>query len=132
MVTMPLSQTPLSQASSEPETPTAGTSQPTGETAARAVRTAANDEAFNWVRIAAVGSLALSGVLIMSGRRRAGLVSAVTCTAFAMLDQQDSVKTWWQTLPVYLAEVELMLNRAQGAVDSAAAQHRKLRQIFKK
>ena len=119
---------PLSHASSEVETPSVRTLQQTTDTAPHA----ADDGAFNWVRMAAVGSLALSGVLLMTGRRRAGLVSAVTGTALAMLDQEDSVKVWWQTLPIYLAEVELMLSRAQGAVDTAAAQHEKLRQIFKK
>ena len=86
----------------------------------------------NWVRVIAASSLALSGVLLMSGRRRAGLVTAVSGTALAMLDQQSSMKVWWETLPIYLDEVQLMLNRAQGAVDGVAAQHEKLQSILSK
>lgn len=86
----------------------------------------------NWVRVAAAGSLAMSGVLLMSGRRRAGLVTAVSGTALAMLDQQESLKAWWETLPVYLDEVQLMLNRAQGAIDDVAIRSEKLRRILTK
>lgn len=86
----------------------------------------------NWVRMAAVGSLAFSGVLLMSGRRRAGLIAAVSGTALVMLDQQESVKTWWAALPVYLEEAQLLLNRAQGAVEDIGAQREKLHRIFNK
>jgi hypothetical protein len=86
----------------------------------------------NWARVAAVGSLALSGVLLMSGRRRAGLVAAVSGTALAMLDQQESMKAWWETLPVYLDEVQLMLKRAQGAVEDVAIQRDRLQRILRK
>ena len=91
---------------------------------------AVEDDRFNWVRMAAVGTLALSGVLLMSGRKRAGLVAAVSGTALAMLDKQDSLKAWWETLPIYLDDVQLMLGRAQGAVDNFSAQREKLHDII--
>ena len=120
---------PLSQSTTEAGTQTNGSSQPLKSVAP--IRAAKDDE-FNWIRMAAVGSLVLSGVLIMSGKRRAGLVSAVSGTALAMLDQQDSLKAWWETLPIYLDEVQLMLTRAQGAVEDVAVQRDKLHQIFTK
>ena len=80
--------------------------------------------------MAAVGSLALSGVLLMSGKRRAGLVAAVSGTALAMLDQQESLKAWWETLPIYLADVQMMLSRAQGAVENVSVQRDKLHKIM--
>ena len=113
---------PLSKSSDEPGTPRPGGPE--------AGRRAVDSEHINWVRMAAVGSLALSGVLIMSGRRRAGLVSAVTGTALAMLDQQESLKAWWETLPVYLDDVQMMLSRAQGAVDNLSVQREKLHKII--
>ena len=89
-------------------------------------------DSVNWVRVAAAGSLALSGVLLMSGRRRAGLVTAVSGTALAMLDQQDSMKAWWEALPVYLTEVQLMLDRAQCAVNDVAIQRERIHRILSK
>jgi len=120
---------PLSQSATEAETPANSTSHPLKSVAS--IRSAKNEE-FNWIRMAAVGSLVLGGVLIMKGKRRAGLVSAVSGTALAMLDQQDSLKAWWETLPVYLDEVQLMLARAQGAVEDVAVQRDKLHKIFTK
>jgi hypothetical protein len=115
---------PLSKSSDE-----AGTSG-LGPSAARERERAVDADQINWVRVAAAGTLALSGVLLMSGRKRAGLVSAVTGTALAMLDQQESLKAWWETLPVYLDDVQLMLSRAQGAVDNLSVQREKLHNII--
>jgi hypothetical protein len=117
---------PLSKSSDE-----AGTSSP-GASAAGGRERAVDADHINWVRVAAAGSLALSGVLLMSGRKRAGLVAAVSGTALAMLDQQDSLKAWWATLPYYLDDVQLMLSRAQGAVDNISVQHEKLHSMFTK
>ena len=122
---------PLSQSTTEFGSPKADVPRPVRARPGTA-RQAAENDPINWARVAAAGSLALSGVLLMSGRRRAGLVSAVTGTALAMLDQQDSMKAWWETLPVYLEEVQRMLNRVQGAVDSVAAQRDRLHRILSK
>ena len=45
----------------------------------------------SWVQMAAAGTLAASGALLIAGKRRAGLVTAMTGTALVMLDQQDVV-----------------------------------------
>jgi len=113
---------PLSKSSDELGTPRPGAPE-AGERAVDAGH-------INWVRVAAAGSLALSGVLLMSGRKRAGLAVAVSGTALAMLDQQDSLKAWWETLPIYLDDVQMMLGRAQGAVDNLSAQREKLHNII--
>jgi hypothetical protein len=115
---------PLSQSTTETESFQPAAYKPV------AVPQPARDDRFNWVRMAAVGTLTLSGVLLMSGRKRAGLVAAVSGTALAMLDQQESMKVWWETLPVYLDEVQLMLSRAQGAVENVAVQRDKLHKII--
>ena len=84
-------------------------------------------EPVRWVRVAAAGALALSGVLLMAGKTRAGLVAAAGGTALAMIDQPDTMKTWWNTLPIYLEEIQSVLTRVQGAVDDIAAEREKLR-----
>jgi hypothetical protein len=86
----------------------------------------------SWVRIAAAGTLAASGALLVAGKRRAGLLTAVTGTALVMLDQQEVVSKWWNALPAYLDEVQGVLGRAQAAVDDLSMQGEKLRRVLGK
>ncbi len=83
-----------------------------------------------WVGMIAAGTLAASGALLVTGKRRAGLVTAIAGAALAMLDQQDVVCKWWNALPAYLEEVQGMLNSAQAAVNDLSAQGEKLRRVL--
>ncbi len=85
-----------------------------------------------WIRCAAAGTLAASGALLATGKRRAGLVTAVTGTVLAMLDQQEVVNAWWNALPGYLEEIQGLLGRAQTAVEDLSAQGQKLRRVLGK
>ncbi len=85
-----------------------------------------------WVRVTAAGALAASGVLLMAGKRRAGLVAAVAGTVLTVLDQQETVRTWWNRVPGYLEEVQSILTRVQGAVDELSAQGERLRNILQR
>ncbi len=85
-----------------------------------------------WIRYAAAGTLAASGALLVTGKRRAGLVTAVTGTVLAMLDQQEVVSAWWNALPGYLEEIQGLLGRAQTAVEDLSAQGQKLRRVLGK
>jgi len=89
-----------------------------------------NPECSYWLRVISAGTLATSGVLLMAGKRRAGLVTAAAGTALTILDQQDTVRTWWSRLPGYLEEVHSALTRAQGAVDELSAHGERLRNIL--
>lgn len=89
------------------------------------------DDASNPVlRYAAAGVLAAGGALFLSGCRRTGLLAAVVGTALAMIDQQEKMRLWWNALPVYLDEAQMLLNRIQGTVDEVTAQQQKLRDLF--
>ena len=106
---------PLAASANESETPAAG------------VR---NSQYSYWLRVLSAGTLAASGVLLMAGKRRAGLVTAAAGTALTVLDQQDTVRDWWGRLPGYLEEVQSGLTRAQGAVDELSAHGERLRNIL--
>lgn len=82
------------------------------------------------LRCAAAGTLAAGGVLLLSGCRRAGLLTGMAGTALAMIDQQETMRAWWNALPGYLDEAQSFLNRVQGAVDEVTAQQRKVRDMF--
>jgi hypothetical protein len=87
-------------------------------------------DSMRWVGMIAAGTLAASGALLVTGKRRAGLVAAISGAALAMLDQQDVVCKWWNALPAYLEEVQVMLNRTQAAVDELSAQGERLRRVL--
>jgi hypothetical protein len=86
----------------------------------------------NWVTFAAAGTLAAGGALLVSGKRRAGLATAAAGTALAMLDQQETVRTWWNALPAYLSEAQGMIERLQTALDDISAQRERLHKILAK
>jgi hypothetical protein len=86
----------------------------------------------NWIAIAAGATLAAAGALMVSGKRRAGLVTAASGTALAMLDQQETVRTWWNALPVYIAEVQGLLSRVQTTIDDVSAQRERLHKVLAK
>lgn len=86
----------------------------------------------HWVGMVAAGTLAASGVLLVAGKRRAGLVTAVSGAALAMLDQPEAVSKWWNALPAYLEEMQGILGRAQTAVEDLTVQGQKLRRVLGK
>jgi len=82
------------------------------------------------LRYAAAGTLAAGAALLLSGSRRTGLLAAAAGTALAMIDQQETMGVWWNTLPGYLDEAQSFLNRVQRAVDDVNAQRRKVHDMF--
>ncbi len=84
----------------------------------------------SWVSIAAVGTLAAGGALLLCGKPRAGMVAAASGTALVMLDQQETVRTWWNALPGYLADVQDVLARVQAALDDISAQRERLQKLI--
>jgi hypothetical protein len=88
-------------------------------------------ESTEWVRYAAAGTLAASGALLITGRRRAGLIAAASGFALAMLDQKDVIYTWWNSLPGFLDEIHATLGRAQLAVEDLSTQGQKLREVLR-
>jgi len=93
---------------------------------------ASDGKSMSWVRIAAAGTLAASGALLIAGKRRAGLVTAMTGAALVMLEQREVVSEWWNALPAYLEEMQGMVGRAQAAVDDLSEQGEKLLRVLGK
>ena len=63
-------------------------------------------ESMNWIGFAAGGTLVTAGLLLLAGERRAGMVAAASGTALAMLDQQETLRSWWNALPTYIDQVQ--------------------------
>ncbi|WP_420236725.1 hypothetical protein ACOBR2_13950 [Telmatobacter bradus] len=83
-----------------------------------------------WTRIAAAGTLIASGGLLLSGRRKAGLLAATTGVSLALLDQQKNLQDWWRVLPGYISDVQRILDQAQDAIDDVSATREKVAQII--
>ena len=84
----------------------------------------------HWVGMVGAGTLVASGVLLVAGKRRAGLLTALTGAALVMLDQQEVVSQWWNALPGCLEEMQRTLGRAQAAVEDLSVQGEKLRRVL--
>ena len=91
-----------------------------------------NAQTPNWVRFVASGTLVAGGLLMLNGRRRAGLAVAVSGTALAMLDQQELLRAWWNALPGYIDELQGMLGKVQSTVDELSSQRERLHRILSK
>ncbi|MGD0729948.1 MAG: hypothetical protein ABR956_01705 [Terracidiphilus sp.] len=87
-------------------------------------------EPLNWVGMAASGALITGGVLLATGQRRAGLAVAASGAALAMLDQKETLAAWWSLLPVFIDEIQNLLDQVQGAAQEVDAQREKLHKLL--
>jgi hypothetical protein len=93
---------------------------------------AAECEGMNWVGYTAGATLAVAGLLLLSGNRRAGMVVAATGTTLAVLDQQETLRSWWNALPVYIDQVQGVLGQVQDTVNEIAVKREALRRALAK
>ena len=91
---------------------------------------AQESETMNWVGYAAGGTLVAAGLLLITGQRRPGIVAAASGTALALLDQRETLHSWWDRLPGPIDEVTGLLNQVQNAVEDVAAKRETLRRIL--
>ena len=88
------------------------------------------EEGWNWAQVAAGAGLLAGGVLLLAGHKRAGLVAAASGTTLALLDQQDTVRSWWNALPGYIGNVQNMLGQVQESVEEFSAQRDRMHKIL--
>jgi len=89
-----------------------------------------DSDAMNWARFAAGGTLLAGGLLMLTGNRKAGLVTAASGATLAILDQQETVKAWWNALPGYIDKVQNVLGQVEQTVSEVAAQRERIHQIL--
>ena len=87
-------------------------------------------EGTNWARLAGGAGLLAGGLLLLTGNKKAALVTAASGTALAMLDQQETVKTWWNALPGYIEKVQEVLGQVEHTVAEVSAQRERLHRIL--
>jgi hypothetical protein len=83
-----------------------------------------------WTRVLAAASLFSGAVLLISGRRKAGLAVATAGTVIAMLEEPESLTTAWATVPAYIETGKRFLGRLEGVVDEISAQGQRVRGLI--
>ena len=58
------------------------------------------------------------------------VVTAAAGTALTMLDQQETIRSWWSVVPGYIDDVQRMLDQVESTVEDIEAKRESLRQIF--
>jgi hypothetical protein len=84
----------------------------------------------DWIGIAVGGSFLVGALLLLSGKKKAGLVVAAGAMTLTAIDQQETIREWWSTLPRYLDDAQRLLDNAQSTIDDLAAKRDKLRAMF--
>jgi hypothetical protein len=87
-------------------------------------------ESADWVKFAACGSLICGGLLLLTGRKRAGLIAAASGTALAMIEHEDSLREWWKALPDYVGRAHSALDHFQDVVDKVSEKGQQLRRTL--
>jgi len=84
----------------------------------------------DWVGMAVGGAFVAGTLLLLSGKKRAGLAVTTAATALTMLDQQEIVREWWNKLPRFLDDAQRVVSQVQETVDDLAARSNNLRAMF--
>jgi hypothetical protein len=87
---------------------------------------------YPWLKYAAGGTLIAGGILLMTGKHKAGMLAAATGTALVMLDHQETVNAWWVALPALIDNAARILGQVEGVLSSVDAQRAKIRAMVKK
>ena len=91
---------------------------------------AEKSEPMNWIGFAAGGSLVAAGLLLLVGERRAGMVAAASGTALAMLNEKETLLSWWNAMPGYIEQVQHVLNQVQTTVEDVDAKREALHRVL--
>jgi hypothetical protein len=91
---------------------------------------AEKSESMNWIGFAAGGTLVAAGLLLLVGERRAGMVAAASGTALAMIDEKNTLLSWWNAMPGYIEHVQRVLNQVQTTVEDVDAKREALHRVL--
>ena len=87
-------------------------------------------DSFDWVKFAACGTLITGGLLLLTGQKRAGLVMAASGTALALLDHEETLRHWWDTMPEYVDRAQYMLEQVQDLVEDITEKGESIRRVL--
>jgi hypothetical protein len=80
-----------------------------------------------WTRSVAAGSLIVSALLLVSGKRRSGLAVAAAGAAVALLEDPQAVRRVWNSMPRYVRSGQDFMVRLEDIVEELNKQGIRLR-----
>jgi hypothetical protein len=83
-----------------------------------------------WTRSVAAGSLIVSALLLISGRRKSGIAVAAAGAAVALLENPEAVKNAWESMPRFVRAGQDFLVRVEDFVDELNKQGGRLRKVL--
>lgn len=87
-------------------------------------------ESPDWIKFAAGGALIAGGLLLLSNKRRAGLIVGAAGAGLAVADQQDAVRSLWNQVPGYIDRVQSLIGQVQSKVDTFSAKRDSLHRLL--
>lgn len=83
-----------------------------------------------WTRTVAAGSLVVSAVLLLTGRRRSGVAVAAAGAAVALMENPQAVRDAWNSLPRIVRSGQDFMVRMEDFVDELNKQGIRLRKVL--
>jgi hypothetical protein len=83
-----------------------------------------------WTRSVAAGSLIVSALLLISGKRKSGIAVAAAGAAIALLENPGAVKDAWESMPRFVRAGQDFLVRIEDFVDELNKQGGRLRKVL--
>ena len=91
------------------------------------VKIARQMDDMHWTRGVAAGSLLVSAVLLITGRRKSGLALAAAGAAVALLENPEAVRDFWEQIPRLLRSSQDFLVRIEDFMEELNKQGVRLR-----
>jgi hypothetical protein len=89
---------------------------------AEKLRGAKMTQNITWTRGLATGSLIAGALLLVSGKRRAGIAFTAVGAAAALLEDVEGTRELWNSIPQYIESGQQVLNRVERFVEDLAEQ----------
>ena len=86
----------------------------------------------DWLRIGVGASLLTGSLLLLTGKRKAGLIVTAAGTALAILEHKEIVADWWEQLPRHLEKAQQMLEQTQQTIDDLSRKRDQVMSMFGK
>lgn len=83
-----------------------------------------------WTRSVAAGSLIVGAILLVTGRRRSGLVVAAAGATVALLENPKAIKDAWDSMPRVMRASQDFLVRVEDFVDQLNKQGIRIRKVL--
>ena len=84
------------------------------------------------LRLAAGGTLLAGAVLLLAGRRKAGLAVTAAGTTLALLHEKETTLRWWAALPLVLENSQRFIGKAQQAFEGLNARKEQIKSALGK